>query len=83
MHKTHASVGRFGQNGLLQLNARSLQVAMAGNAEAVKNHPGSARLIERIEMDTGNIVSQKIMALLQCVLNANVPNHVWIILARL
>ena len=83
MHKTHASVGRFGQNGLLQLNARSLQVAMAGNAEAVKNHPGSGRLIKRIEMDTGNIVSQKIMALLQCVLNANAPNHVGIILARL
>jgi hypothetical protein len=56
---------------------------MTRNAEAVENHPGSIRLVERIEMDTGNIISHKIMALLKCVLNANAPNHLGIVLARL
>jgi hypothetical protein len=34
-------------------------------------------------MDTGNTISQKIVALFQRVLNANGPDHLGIILARL
>ena len=56
---------------------------MTRNAEAVKNHPGSVGLVERIKMDTGNTISHKLMALLQRVLNANAPNDLGIILARL
>ena len=66
-----------------QLNARSLQIPMTRNAEAVENHPGSVRPVERVEMDTGNTTSHEIMALLQRVLDANGPDHLGIILARL
>jgi hypothetical protein len=70
-------------NRLLQLNARSLQIPMTRNTQAVENHPRSVRPVERVEMNTGNIISHKIMALFQCVLNACVPDHLGIILARL
>ena len=66
-----------------QLNARSLQIPMTRNAEAVENHPGSVRPVERVEMNTGNIISHKIMALFQCVLNPSAPDHLGIVLARL
>jgi hypothetical protein len=70
-------------NRLLKLNPRSLQIPMTRNAEAVENHPGSVRPVERVEMNTGDTISDKIMALLQRVLNANGPEHLGIILARL
>jgi hypothetical protein len=56
---------------------------MTRNAEAVENHPGSVRPVERVEMNTGNIISHKIMALFQRVLNASAPDHLRIVLARL
>jgi hypothetical protein len=56
---------------------------MTRNAEAVENHPGSVRPVERVEMNTGNIIRHKIMALFQRVLNASAPDHLGIILARL
>ena len=56
---------------------------MTRNTEAVKNDPGSVRLVEGVEMDTANTISQKVMALFQRVLNANAPNHLGIVLARL
>ncbi len=71
------------RNRLLQLNAGSLQIPMTRNAEAVEDHPGSVRPVERVEMNTGNIISDKIMALFQCVLNASAPDRLGIILARL
>ena len=75
--------GESEPNRLVQLNARSLQIPMTRNAEAVENRPGSVRPVERVEMNTGYTVSHKIMALFQCVLNASAPDHLWIILARL
>ena len=71
------------ENNLLQLDTRSLQIPMTRNTEAVENHPGSVRAVERIEMNTGNIISHQIMALFQRVLNARAPDHLGIILARL
>ena len=76
-------VGEVQPNRLLQLNAGSLQISMTRNAEAVENHPGSVRPVERVEMNTGYIISHKIMALFQCVLNASAPDHLGIVLARL
>ena len=70
-------------NRLLQLNAGSLEIAMTRTAEAVENHPRSVRPVERVEMNTGNIISHKIMALFQRVLNASAPDPLRIILARL
>jgi len=78
---THA--GESAAKRLLQLNARSFQVPMTRNAQAVENHPGSIRPVERVEMNTSNIVSDQIMALFQRVLNASTPNHLGIILAWL
>ena len=70
-------------NRFVQLNARSLQVPMTRNTEAVENHAGSGRPVERVEMNTGDTIIHKIMALVQRVLNANAPDHLGIILARL
>ena len=56
---------------------------MTWNAEAIENHPGSVRPVERVEMNTGNFIFKKILALLQCVLDANAPDHLRIILASL
>jgi hypothetical protein len=65
------------------LNVRSLQVPMTTNAEVVENHPGSVRPVERVEMNTGNFIFKKILALLQCVLGAHAPDRLRIILAGL
>lgn len=62
-----------GLNGLLW-------VTTSWDAKAVKNHPGSVRLIKRIEVNPGNSISDKIVALFQSVLNANMLNHIGIIL---
>ena len=56
---------------------------MTRHAEGVENHPGSVRPVERVEMNTGDFISHKIMTLLQRVLNANGPEHLGIVLARL
>ena len=56
---------------------------MTRNAEAVENRPGSVRPVERVEMNAGDIISNKIMALFQRVLNAKVPDRLGIILASL
>jgi hypothetical protein len=76
-------VAKERDDGLFQLNARRLKVPMTRNAEAVKNHPGRVRLVERVEMDTANMISHKVMALFQRVLNAKAPNHLRIVLASL
>ena len=70
-------------NRLLQLNTRSLQVPITRYAEAIENHPGSVGPVERVEMNACNIVSYKIKALFQGVLNAGAPEHLGIILAGL
>jgi hypothetical protein len=56
---------------------------MTRNAETVEDHSSSVGLVERVEMNSGNIINDKIMALIQCVLNASAPDHLGIILARL
>jgi hypothetical protein len=83
MHKKAATPAKVQPNRFLQLNARSFQVPMARNAEAVENHPGSIRPVERVEMNTGNIIRHKIIALFQRVLNTSAPDHLGIILPRL
>jgi hypothetical protein len=56
---------------------------MTWNAKAVENHPCGVRPVERVEMNAGNIISNKIMALFQRVLNASAPDHLGVILIRL
>ena len=56
---------------------------MMRNAETVEDHPGSVGPVERVEMNTGDLISNKIMALIQCVLNASPPDSLGIIFARL
>jgi hypothetical protein len=64
-------------------NVRSFQISMTRNAEAIENHPGSVRTVQRVEMNSGNIVINEVMALLQGVLNASAPDHLRIILTGL
>ena len=83
MHKKACTPVKVQPNRLLKLNARSLQVPMTRNAEAVENDPGSVRPVERVEMNSGYIISHKIVALFQRVLNASAPDRLGIVLARL
>ena len=82
-HKSHTRWRKRSPISLFQLSTRSLQIPMTPDTEAVENHPGSVRPIERVEMNTGNIISHKIMALFQRVLNARAPDHLGVILTRL
>ena len=83
MHKGHARTVKVRPDRLTRLTARNLQLSVMRNAEAVENHPGSVLAVERVEMNTGNFISHKIMALFQRVLNAGAPEHLGIILAGL
>jgi hypothetical protein len=60
-----------------------MQIPMTRNAEVVENHSCGIRPVERVEMNTGNIISHKVMALFQRVLNASAPDHLGVILTRL
>jgi hypothetical protein len=66
-----------------QLNAGSLQIPITRDTQAVEDHSRSVRPVERVEMNTGNIISYKIVTLFQRVLNAGASDHLGIILARL
>ena len=68
---------------MLQLERGRGDVSMPANAEVIEDYARSVRPIERVKMNTCNIIFKKIATLLQCVLNADVPNHFGIILARL
>ena len=68
---------------LLRLETRSVRVPMPRNTEAIEDYARSVRLVERIEMNTRNIIFKKIMTLLQRVLDADMPDHFGIVLASL
>ena len=56
---------------------------MTRNPEAVKNYPRSVRAVQCIEVNTCDIVVQKIVALIQCIMNPDAPDHFGIALAKL
>ena len=56
---------------------------MTRNAEAIKNYPRSVRAIECIEMNTRDVAIQKIVALIQCIMNADARDRFGIALATL
>lgn len=68
---------------LLQLEAGSVCAPMLGNAEAIEDYTCSVRSVERVKMNTRNIIFKKIATLLQRVLDTDAPDHFGIILARL
>src|SRR4030095_1206374 len=53
------------------------------NAKTVKNYPRSVRTIERVKMNAGDVVIQKIMTLFQGEVNTDAPNHFGIVFASL
>src|SRR3982750_4132558 len=56
---------------------------MLRNAEAVEDRPSGVGPIECVEMNTGNVIRDEILALLQRVLNPNLSDHLGMIVARL
>ena len=56
---------------------------MTRKAEAVKNYPRGVRAVQCIEVNTRDVVIQKIVTLFQRVLNAQAPDHFGIVLAML
>jgi len=56
---------------------------MTRNAEAVKNYLRGIGAVECVEVNTRDIVIQKIVTLFYRVLNADVPDHFGIALAVL
>jgi len=68
---------------LLQLERGAGGILLPANAEVIEDYARGVRPIERVKMNTCNIIFKKIATLLQCVLNADVPDHFGIILARL
>ena len=53
------------------------------DAETVENYPRSIRAIERVEMNAGNVVIQKIVTLFQGEVNTNAADHFGIVSASL
>jgi len=68
---------------LLRLETRSVRVPMPGNAEAIEDYARSVRAVERVEMNTRNIIFNETATLLQGVLDTDSPDHCGIILPRL
>ena len=66
---------------LVRLTGGSLCVLPTRNTEAVKNDPRGVRTIKCVEMDAGNVVIQKVVALFQGEMNTDPPDTVWIIFA--
>src|SRR4029077_10426074 len=66
-----------------RLSGRRLCFPTTRNAETVKNHARSVRAIESIEMNSGHVVIQKVVTLLQREVNANTLNHFLIVFAPL
>jgi len=56
---------------------------MPRKIEAVENYPRGVRSVERIEVDTRDIIFEEILTLFQCVLNSHASDHFGIILATL
>ncbi len=58
-------------------------VPVTRQGEAVKNYARGVRAVERIEVNTRDVVVQKILTLFQRVLNAGASDHFGIFLATL
>jgi hypothetical protein len=56
---------------------------MPENTEVIEDYARSVRPVERVEMNTRNIIFNKSATLLQSVLDTDSPDHCGIILPRL
>src|SRR6266536_4807530 len=70
-------------NLVVRRNRRGLCAPLARNAETVKNYPRGVGAIERVKVNAGHVVVQKIVTLFQSEVNANAPHHFRIIFASL
>src|SRR5205807_9487316 len=68
---------------ITRLNGRGLCVSPTRNAEGVKNYPRGVGTIECVEVNTGNVVIQKIVTLFRSEVNANAADHFRIVFASL
>ena len=68
---------------LLRLETRSVRVPMPGDAETIEDYARSVRPVERVKVNTRNIIFKKIATLLQSVLDTDAPDHCGIILPGL
>src|SRR5437764_8215654 len=68
---------------IARLNGLWLCAPPTLNTEAVKNYPGGVGSIECVKVNDGNVVIQKIVALFQCEVNTDAPDHFRIVLASL
>jgi hypothetical protein len=68
---------------IVRLQARSLRVPMTRKAEAIKNYSRGVRAVQCIEVNTRDVIIQKIVTLFQRVLNADASDHFGIVLATL
>ena len=59
-----------------------MRVAMPENAEAIEDYARSVRPVERVEVNSRNIIFKKIATLLHSVLDTDAPDHCGIILPR-
>ena len=66
-----------------RLGRESSCVPVPANPQVIKDYACSIRPIERVKMNTCNIIFKKIMTLLQRVLDADIPDHFGIVLASL
>ena len=62
---------------------RRLGLLPAGNTQAIKDDPRSVGAIERVKVNAGDVVVQKVVALLQGEVNTNPAHHFRIIFASL
>src|SRR5882724_4492 len=70
-------------NLVARLNRRRLCAPATRNAETVKNYPRSVGAIERVKVNAGHVVIQKIVTLFQGEVNADAPDHFRIVFATL
>jgi hypothetical protein len=68
---------------IARLNGRGLCLSPTRNSEAVKNYPRGVGTIECVEVNTGNVVIQKIMTLFQGEVNPDAADHFGIVFASL
>src|SRR5438034_3375907 len=62
-------------NLVARLNRRNLCAPPTRNAKTVKNYPRGVGAIERVKVNAGDVVIQKIVTLFQGEVNADAPDH--------
>src|SRR4029453_714985 len=62
-------------NLVARLNRRGLFAPPTRNAKTVKNYPRGVGAIERVKVNAGHVVIQKIVTLFQGEVNADAPHH--------